>query len=170
MKNFIISILFITTLSTACVKLPESIEVARDKKQYGIEQLNNLHKEDLKNATIQEEKIHPIDKKFDNCIANHYSTEALSICAYDALNSWFKEIDKYLILLKEVVSKEDFQKIELGQKEWKIFQKIEFETYEIILNKQGTMFQNVAVGNKMNLVKERALNLKSLYDTMHFAN
>lgn len=36
------------------------------------------------------------------------------------------------------------------------------------MNKQGTMFQNVAVGNKINVVKERALELKELYDTLKY--
>ena len=56
----------------------------------------------------------------------------------------------------------------LGEENWKKYQEAEFVALSPIMNKQGTMFQNVAVGNKTNVVKKRALELKELYDTLKY--
>ncbi len=46
------------------------------------------------------------------------------------------------------------------------YQEAEFEAVSIISEKQGTMFQNSAVGVKNNVIKERVYELKRLYEIL----
>ena len=87
-------------------------------------------------------------------------------CTYKARDAWYKEIDKYMYLLKNATSNEDYNNILKAQSKWKEYQEAEFEAVSIILEKQGTMFQNSAAGLKTELVKERALEVKKVYDIL----
>ena len=113
-----------------------------------------------------EENIHPIDKAERDCIAKQDATQAMNECTYKARDAWYKEIDKYMCLLKNTISNEDYNNILKAQSKWKEYQEAEFEAVSIISEKQGTMFQNSAAGIKTELVKERALEVKRVYDIL----
>lgn len=113
-----------------------------------------------------EENLHPIDKAERDCIEKQDSTQAMNECTYKARDAWYKEIDKYINLLKNVTSQEDYNNILEAQNQWKKYQEAEFEAVSIISEKQGTMFQNTAAGLKTDLVKKRALDIKELYDIL----
>lgn len=180
MKKLIVTILLTSVLTVGCtLKNKEETlsqnEIIQQTNQ-GVNQetseetsLNN--EEAAPQSKTQEdetEKLHPIDKAERDCIAKVYSTYDISQCSYKAMDMWFKEIDKYLGLLKTITTEEDYTKILKAQEDWKKYQESEFVALSIIMNKQGTMFQNVAVGNKTYVVKERALELKELYDTLKY--
>lgn len=88
----------------------------------------------------------------------------MSNCSYEAMDAWFKEIDKYVSLLKNVTSEEDYQNILEAQNQWKKYQEAEFKAVSILINKQGTIYQNILSGKERGLVKQRAHDLKSFYD------
>ena len=67
----------------------------------------------------------------------------MSNCSYEAMEAWFKEIDKYINLLKNVTSKEDYNNILEAQNQWKKYQEAEFKAVSILINKQGTIHQNI---------------------------
>ena len=46
------------------------------------------------------------------------STTGMSNCSYEAMKAWFKEIDKYINLLKNVTSQEDYNNILEAQNQW----------------------------------------------------
>ena len=92
----------------------------------------------------------------------------MSECSYNAMDSWFKEIDKYIGLLKNVTSEEDYNNILNAQIKWKEYQEAEFKAVSILINKQGTIFQNFLSGKERELVKQRALDLKFFYETLAF--
>ena len=76
-------------------------------------------------------------------------------CSYKARDAWYKEMDKYMRLLKNVTTDDDYNNILKAQSKWKEYQEAEFEAVSIISEKQSTMFQNSAVGVKNNVIKER---------------
>ena len=82
------------------------------------------------------------------------------------MNEWFMEIDKYISLLKSVTTEEDYNKILNAQSKWKEYQEAEFKAVSIIINKQGTIYQNFLAGEECGLVKQRALDLKFLYENL----
>lgn len=85
-----------------------------------------------------------------------------------SIDFWNKEIEKNLFLLKNITSKEDFDKIMEAQKQWEIYKNNEFIVCNLIRNKQGTMFQNVAINFECELVKTRALELEKLYKSLKY--
>ena len=113
-----------------------------------------------------EENLHPIDKAERDCIAKQDATQTMNECTYKARDAWYKEMDKYMRLLKNVTTDEDYNNILKAQFKWKEYQEAEFEAVSIISEKQGTMFQNSAAGIKTELVKERALEVKRVYDIL----
>ena len=111
-----------------------------------------------------EENLHPIDKAERDCIAKNMTTAGMSNCSYIAMDAWFKEIDKYVNLLKDVTSKDEYNNILEAQTQWKKYQEAEFKAVSILINKQGTIYQNILAGKERNLVKQRAHDVKSFYD------
>ena len=121
---------------------------------------------------VQEEvrNIHPIDKAIQDCMSKQDATHEMNKCVYIAMDSWSKEIDKYLNLLKSVTTEEDYNNILKAQKDWETYKDSAFEAVSVIMEKQGTMFLNSTVGMKSALIKERALFLKDFYDTLSYKN
>ena len=111
-----------------------------------------------------EENLHPIDKAERDCIAKNMTTVGMSNCSYIAMDAWFKEIDKYVNLLKDVTSKDEYNNILEAQTQWKKYQEAEFKAVSILINKQGTIYQNILAGKECNLVKQRAHDVKNFYD------
>ena len=119
-----------------------------------------------KKSSPDTEKLYHIDKIERDCVAKNYTTTGMTNCGYEAMELWFKEIDKYLELLKNVTSKNDYENILKSQSKWKEYQEAEFEAISVLTNKQGTIFQNILIGKKRGLVKQRALDLKNLYNDL----
>ena len=109
---------------------------------------------------------HPIDIAEEECINKAESTVAMSKCSYDAMDKWYKEIDVNLIKLKNILSEEDYKNLEAAQAKWVAYKEAQNEAIVVIQSKQGTMFQNIYVGYQTYLVKERALFLRDLYNTL----
>ena len=151
MKKVILSIITISILSTGCI------------------QNNNTSStfDECKTEIItQNEQKNLIDKIEEDCISDKSSTQEMSECTFKAIDAWNKEIEKNLALLKNITSKEDFEKIQLSQKNWESYRDSEIVVYNLIQKKEGTMFQNVSAGFKRELIKQRAIELKSLYKTL----
>ena len=175
MKKLIVTILLVSVLGCGCGLKNKEETLSQYEENQQTNQVVNKE-EVIENPTPQKaeeqkdniENLHPIDKAERDCIAKDYSNAGMNECSYKAMESWFKEIDKYLGLLKTITSEEDYANILKVQEDWKRYQESDFEAVSIIMNKQGTMFQNVAVGKKTDIIKERALGLKGLYDTLKY--
>ena len=51
-----------------------------------------------------------------------------------------------------------------AQTQWKKYQEAEFKAISILINKQGTIYQNFLAGEECGLVKQRAIDVKNFYD------
>lgn len=142
---------------------PNNQEITNQTISLNKEELQPQEKEQKEEL---EENLHPIDKAERDCIAKLDSTQAMNECSYKARDAWYKEMDKYMRLLKNVTTDEDYNNILKAQSKWKEYQEAEFEAVSIISEKQGTMFQNSAVGVKNNVIKERVYELKRLYEIL----
>ena len=149
MKRVILSIITISILSVGCV---QNTPLTFDKNTTKV--------------IAQNEQKHSIDKMEEICLSNKSSTQEMNECTFKAMDAWNKEIEKYLTLLKNINSKEDFENIQISQKNWEKFRDSEIIVYNLIQQKEGTMFQNVSTGFKRELIKQRAIELKSLYETL----
>ena len=155
MKKLISISILISALTCACVKTSSEVIVPQNTEQQVQEEVRN---------------IHPIDKAIQDCMSKQDATHEMNKCVYIAMDSWNKEIDKYLNLLKSVTTEEDYNNILKAQKDWETYKDSEFEAVSVIMEKQGTMFLNSTVGMKSALIKERALFLKEFYDTLSYKN
>ena len=182
MKKLLLSILIISTFTCGCginndlsqttsfIENNQSAETfSHDENQQSTNQetrLNNEEPQPQENVQeeILEKNLHPIDKAERDCIAKLDSTQAMNECTYKAMEAWFKEIDKYMLMLKNVTSDEDYNNILKAQSKWKKYQEAEFKAISILINKQGTIYQNILTGEERGLVKQRAHDLKSFYE------
>ena len=155
MKKLIAISILISALTCACVKTSATSDVASKP---------------IRQVQEDVSKIYPIDKALQDCMVKQDATHEMNKCVYAAMESWNKEIDKYLNLLKSVTTAEDYNNILKSQKNWEVYRDSEFEAVSIIMEKQGTMFLNSTVGIKTALIKERALFLKEFYDTLSYKN
>lgn len=97
-----------------------------------------------------------------NTVKNTYSNADIRNCSYDAMDAWFKVIDKDLATLKKILSSEKYEAIVKSQKQWEKYQEEEFKTNNLVVfNNGGTFYHVVSVGDKAHIVKERALLLNS---------
>lgn len=153
MNKFILITLILSVLTCGCSKTME---------------VKSLEPEIANTEQVKE--INPIDKALQECLDKNDTTVGMNKCVYQSMESWNKEIEKYLDLLSKIITEDDYNKILEAQTKWIEFKELEFETINLVMEKQGTMFQNSTVGLKAALIKERALNLKELYDTLSYEN
>ena len=172
MKNLTLYILIILFLTCGCTKsnLNSDETFSQPSNQEKItNQTISLNKEEPQLQEKEqkeelEENLHPIDKAERDCIAKLDSTQAMNECAYKAMDAWYKEIDKYINLLKNVTSKDEYNNILEAQTQWEKYQEAEFKAVSILINKQGTIYQNILVGEECGLIKQRAKDLKIFYN------
>lgn len=192
MKKLIVTILLVSVFACGCAGVNDKTSIdtpnlSLEKKEETLSQNNianenstqqtnqEVNKEEIiENATPQKteehnniEKLHPIEIEEQKCMKNaNYTTTGMSECSYKAMDMWFKEIDKYLDLLKTVTSEEEYSNILKAQENWKKYQESEFVAISIIINKQGTISQNILSGCETGLVKQRAVDLRNLYERL----
>lgn len=114
-------------------------------------------------ATFAEE-VYPIDKAENACISKTNSTADMLKCTAIAYESWDKEMNKYYNLLIKKLSVEQKSELLKAQKSWLSFRDNSFTFINSsIRKKQGTMYLNVASGERKEIVKQRTLQLKEYY-------
>ena len=174
MKRLTLYILIVLLVTCGCSKSnlnsdetfsqPNNQEITNQELSLNKEEPQPQEKEQKEEL---EENLHPIDKAERDCIAKNMTTAGMSNCSYEAMDAWFKEIDKYIGLLKNVTTEEDYKNILEAQTQWKKYQEAEFKAVSILINKQGTIYQNILASEECDLVKQRAQNLKNFYDYLN---
>ena len=121
----------------------------------------------VKEPEIPEPDKHPIDIEEEKCIKIADTSDiGMGNCALEATDAWFKEIDKNLMTLKQMLPPNKYEKLAASQKKWESYIKSEFDVNEnVIYYKTGTIYYTISAGQKREMVKERALLLHSyIYD------
>ena len=116
----------------------------------------------------QQENLYNIDIAEQKCISKVDSTDLINQCSLKAIDAWYEEINKYLILLKSLSTSENYLNIQKSQQEWEKYRDAEFLVINSIIEKQGTMYQNTIIALKKEIIKNRAIELKRLYDVLKF--
>ena len=111
-------------------------------------------------ATAQESK-HPIDVWFANCVAQDDSTAGQRNCYGNAYGLWDKELNlQYKNLMKRLDANGQ-KALKASQMSWLKFRDAESKLADLIVNgKDGTMWLIVGDGDRMELIRKRALELK----------
>ena len=111
-----------------------------------------------------------IESQLKKCLDKDYSTAGQLNCTYAATKSWDLQMNKYYNLTLKKLPKAQQSKFMSAQKAWLKFRDAEFAFIDDYYYnaKQGTMFSIMAEGDKMNIVKERAMQLKVYYVVLDY--
>lgn len=111
------------------------------------------------NAAI--EVLDPIDKIEQDCISKTADTQEINKCSQKAQELWKKDINKNLAELKEILSSEDYKKLQLSQSSWENYIDKEYGFINSLTSyTQGTMHLNTREGWRTEILKQRALILR----------
>lgn len=117
------------------------------------------------NAAI--EVLDPIDKIEQDCISKTADTQEMNKCSQKAQQLWEKDINKNLAELKEILSAEDYKKLQLSQTSWENYIDKEYGFINSLTSyTQGTMYLNTREGWRTEILKQRALTLRGYLNTL----
>lgn len=117
------------------------------------------------NAAI--EVLDPIDKIEQDCISKTADTQEMNKCSQKAQQLWEKDINKNLAELKEILSAEDYKKLQLSQTSWENYIDKEYGFINSLTSyTQGTMYLNTREGWRTEILKQRALALREYLNTL----
>ena len=161
MKKLLV-LLSLILVSSGCTKVQENKIVTEQQQCPSCEEYCKDHPV-VKEPELHETDKHPIDIEEEKCIKiANTSNIKMGNCALKATEDWFKEIDKNLMTLKQMLPAEKYTKIADSQKKWENYIESEFDVNEnVIFHKTGTIYYTISAGQKAYIVKERALLLKS---------
>jgi uncharacterized protein YecT (DUF1311 family) len=116
-------------------------------------------------SLAQKEPDHPIDKVLEACIEKDGSNAGIIDCTGKAYQAWDKELNKnYGALMRKLkpAQKEALKAAQLG---WIKQRDVDFKFIDSIFDTlEGTMYISMRIESKTELVKVRALQLKSFVD------
>lgn len=111
---------------------------------------------------------HDIDKLIDECTNNANDYKSKSVCYKLSLKKWDAEIEKYYKKLSAELYLDTKELIDRSQDSWKQYKKYEYEAIEDMLSQlKGDFYSMLESQLKMELVRNRALELKMLYEALH---
>lgn len=115
---------------------------------------------------------HRIDKDLETCLSfsENQTTSGMTICEQQAEQNWDKELNHYYQLVMKNLSPSAVEVLKTSQRDWLKYRDKEFEFISTFYfeEMQGTMWSIIAAGHRTEIVKKRALELKSYYDILTF--
>lgn len=107
-----------------------------------------------------------IDQDLEKCLSQRNSTASQISCVSIARNSWDKELNETYISLSQKLAKTGKKELVEAQRNWIKFRDSEFELINKYYRevKTGTLFYLIAENKKLEIVKERALQIKEYDD------
>jgi len=110
----------------------------------------------------QEPTQHPIDKALDACIDKNGSTAGMVECTDQAYAAWDKELNRNYVELMRTVKPKQKEALRLSQLEWIKHRDLEFKFIDSMFDTfQGTMYIPMRIGARLDIIKQRALALKT---------
>ena len=110
----------------------------------------------------QETSKHPIDKALDACLDKNSSTAGMTNCIGGAYEKWDKELNRLSAELMKRLGPDGKATLKEAQVQWLKFRDSEFKLLDDIYSKlEGTMYIPMRASDRMELVKKRAVELKS---------
>jgi uncharacterized protein YecT (DUF1311 family) len=112
---------------------------------------------------------HPIDAQLDACmnIPENQSTQGTVGCLEAARTAWDAELNRNYKLLMGALKTPGQEALRTAQRQWIAYRDKETLFSDLMhRNMDGTMFLIFAADRRMQLVRARALELASYYDTL----
>ncbi len=110
---------------------------------------------------------HPIDIALDKCMDKNPSTHGRIGCLDEAYKKWDAELNKNYKALSLKLDAKQKAALLTSQRKWLEYRDLEFKFQSAFYaTMEGTMYQPMAVDDRMEVVKKRALDLKSYLDLL----
>lgn len=107
------------------------------------------------------EQAHPIDVQLQKCLEKDYTTMGMNQCVIDAENAWLKEIESYMTLIQKNMNDTQKEVFIETHEHWLEYYKYERKLVaETLFVKSGTINTNYGYAHRLEIVKNRAENLK----------
>jgi|GEM_PF-5708246 len=117
-----------------------------------------------KNDTIAMVFDYEIDQKCSDCCAINFTTYGMKKCAFQAIEEWEAEMNKYYSLLLDILETKTKDKLIKAQGSWQEFSLMELQLNRELYGKMdGADWVQIGIGQTMDKVKNRALELKAYY-------
>jgi len=110
------------------------------------------------------EDKHPIDLLVKRCLDKEESTPGRESCYSDGLEQWDAELNRAYKVLIDAVGAKHREAVRGAQQQWLKFRDAELAAINAIYDREGTLWRVVAARRHMELTRERALRLGSLYE------
>lgn len=111
-----------------------------------------------------------IDQDLEKCLSKDNSTAGQRNCINSARDSWDKELNKSYLSLSQKLTKTGRKELVEAQRNWILFRDSEFKLIDKYYFdvKKGTLFYVIAENKKLEIVKERALQIKEYEEQFEF--
>lgn len=110
---------------------------------------------------------HAIDIALDKCMDKNPSTQGTVGCLDEAYKKWDAELNKNYKALTLKMDAKQKAALLAAQRKWIEYRDLEFKAQlSVYETMEGTMFQPMIVNDRMEVVKKRALDLKSYLDLL----
>ena len=113
---------------------------------------------------------HRIDFQLEECLNDEWtqSTVDIMLCTDDALNEWDKELNIVYQKLMKLLTDDQKTTLRQAQKEWIKYRDLEFANIDSIYNMDGTMWGQVRIMERLEIVKNRTLSLTHYLEVLDF--
>lgn len=112
--------------------------------------------------SVHAQKESPIDRKLSDCIDGDPSTAGMVGCIDDAYAAWDKELNAAYQALAKRLAPEPKDALKTAQRRWLEWRDAEFAMLDrIYATREGTMYLPMAAGDRMEIIKARAVELRS---------
>ncbi len=123
----------------------------------------------LPSLKMQAKKSYPIEQTLQSCIAKDFANDALLKCYQTAYTEWDKELNQYYKELKQLLNNKQQRILKNAQRNWINYRDSEFSMLSTIYGSlNGNQWQLLIMATKVEIVKQRALELHDYIQTLRF--
>ncbi|MBS9525672.1 DUF1311 domain-containing protein [Litoribacter alkaliphilus] len=112
----------------------------------------------------QVDRTNQIDKELQDCLdsSENFTTIGMTDCVRAATEKWDAELNKAYRELLDLLTTEQKEKLRIAQSEWMEYRDKEIEfSNQLYYDMQGTMWRQIAARTKLNLSRNRTIELES---------
>ncbi|MCM2317145.1 MAG: DUF1311 domain-containing protein [Thermoanaerobaculia bacterium] len=103
----------------------------------------------------------PIDRNLEACIDRDPSTAGMVECIDEAFAAWDEELNAAYQAVAKLLTREQRDALKTAQRQWLAWRDAEFAMLDAIYaTREGTMYLPMAAGDRMEVVKARAVELR----------
>jgi uncharacterized protein YecT (DUF1311 family) len=118
---------------------------------------------------LTEKPNHPIEQWTRHCTAKEYSNQALMHCYQQAYDKWDHELNQIYHQLRLQLDTAGQSKLRQTQRRWLAYRDSEFDLVKHLYGHlDGSMWSLIIAITKMDMVKQRALELDDYLTTLQF--